>query len=394
MDHADQSRQTVSFHDYFNVIAKRSKMILYTTLAAGLLAVIGSFFMTNIYSATAKVLPPQQETGLLSSIMGQLGNLATVAGDIVGKGNKADMFVEILKSEAVMDPLINRFKLMEIYKQDYRQLTYKMLEEHSQIAAGKKSGIISITVDDKDPNRAAAIANAYMEELDKLLRRMNVSGAGENRHFMEQRLTEARADLVKAENAFKAFQTKYKTIGFEKQAEATIQGIAELRAQLAIQEVQLATLRRGLTDSNPKVKDAKSSIANLRAQIGRLEGTGTGEVIPSVGSVPAIGQEYLRLMREFKTREAIVETLTKQYEMSRISEANTVSTLQIVQFAKAPDRKSKPSKRKHVMLITLSALFLSTAFAFVLENVSKMTAEEKERWRNSARCIPVLKRFA
>lgn len=393
MQPANENSQNGTLHDFLHVIAKRSKMILITTFVAALLAIGYSFTMSSVYSATAKILPPQQDIGLLQTMMGQMGNIGNIAGDVLGKGNKADMFVEILKSQAVMDPIIDRFKLMKLYRQKYRQSTYDKLEETSIIEAGKKSGIVSITVDDKNPQRAADIANAYVEELDKVLGTMNVTGAGQNRSFLNQRLDAARVDLAKAGDALKAFQQKYKTIGIEKQVEATIKVMAELRAQLAIEEVHLANLRRKFTDTNQNVKNAKTSVDNLRTQIARLEGDGIGDSIPSVGSVPAIGQEYLRLMREFKTHEAIIESLTKQYQLARISEANTVSNLKIIQLAKAPDFKSKPSKRKNVMLVTLSALFLSIAFAFVLENLAKMTTEDKERWRNSARCVPLLKRF-
>jgi uncharacterized protein involved in exopolysaccharide biosynthesis len=393
MQPSDPVRQTVSLHDYFNIIAKRSRMIISITFAAAVIAVIATFFLTSIYSATAKILPPQQETGLLSAMMGQLGNLGAIAGDVLGKGSKSDMFVEVLKSQAIMDPIIDRFKLMELYKQDYRQYTYRKLGDNSTIEASKKSGIISITVDDKDPKRAAAIANAYVEELDKLLQRINVTGAGQNRIFMENRLTGAKVELSKAEDALKDFQSKNKTLNVTEQAKATIEGIARLKAELAVQEVSLSVLRRQYAESSQEVKSVSNAVAGLRTQIARFEGSGGSSTIPNAGSIPEIGKEYLKLLREFKIQEAIVETLTKQYEMARISEANTVSSLEIIQTAKPPDFKSKPSKRKNVMLITLSALFLSTAFAFVMENVDKMTAEEKERWRRSAKLIPFVNRF-
>jgi tyrosine-protein kinase Etk/Wzc len=384
---------TVTLHDYFHVIAKRSRLILFSTLAAASLAVIGTFFLTSVYSATAKVLPPQQDGGLLASIMGQFGSLANLAGDVVGKGSKGEMYAEILMSQAIMDPIIDRFQLMQLYRQDSRQFTYLKLEQNSEISVGKKSGIISITVDDRDPKRAAELANAYVEELEKLLLQLSSTGSGQNRLFLEERLAKAKGDLVKAEEALKLFQSANKAIGLEKQAEASIEGIAQLKAQLASQEVLLATLRRQLTDATPEVKNARESIGNLRGQIARMEGAGAGGAIPSVGSVPALGQQYLRVMREFKTQEALVELLTKQYELAKFSEANDVPTLQVVQKAKAPDRKSKPSKRKQVMLVTLAALFLSTAWAFVLESLERMSAEEKERWRSSARLVPVLNRF-
>ena len=393
MPPTNQDRQTVTLHDYFHVIAKRSRLILFSTLTAAILAVIASFFLTNIYSATAKILPPQQESGLLSSIMGQLGGLASVAGDVVGKGNKADMYVELLKSETVMDPIIDRFQLMKLYKQKYRQFTRKMLEDRSTITAGKKSGIISITIDDKDPKRAADIANAYVEELDKLLKSINTTGAGQNRQFLENRLAGARADLARAEEALKTFQAKNKSFNVTEQAKASIEGIAKLKAELAIQEVRLAGLQRRFSDTSQEVKSVKTATASLRSQIARLEESEGRSAIPSVGSFPEIGKDYVRLMREFKTQETLVELLTKQYEMAKFSEASTVPAVQVVQVAKAPDFKSKPSKRKLVVQMVLSALFLSTAVAFVLEKLERMTAEEKERWRNSGKLVPILNRF-
>jgi len=393
MNPSDKAGQTATFHDYIHVIAKRSRLILFSTITAAILAIVASFFLPSIYSSTAKILPPQQESSLLSSIVGQGGGLATLAGDVVGKGNKAEMYVEILKSEALMDQIIDRFKLMQLYKQKYRQFTYKQLENHVTIAAGKKSGIISVTIDDKDPRQAAAIANAYVEELDRLLKSINVTGAGQNRQFLESRLAAAKGDLAKAEEALKTFQAKNKTLSITDQAKASIEGIALIKAELAGQEVALASAKRRFSDSSQEVKNAQTAIASLRSQIARLEGSEGGSAIPSIGSYPEIGKDYVRLTREFKIQEALVELLTKQYEMAKFSEASTVPAVQIVQMARAPDFKTRPSKRKIVMQVTLSALFLSLAWAFVLENLEKMTAADREKWRSSARLVPILKRY-
>ena len=249
MPPTNQDRQTVTLHDYFHVIAKRSRLILFSTFTAAILAVIASFFLTNIYSATAKILPPQQESGLLSSVMGQLGNLASFAGDVVGKGNKPEMYVELLSSEAVMDPIIDRFKLMEVYNQKYRQFTYKLVENHAKIVANKKSGIISITVDDKDPKRAADIANAYVEELDRLLKSINTTGAGQNRQFLENRLAGARADLARAEEALKTFQAKNKSFNVTEQAKASIDASADLKPGRAARSSRMVRMPAALSSS-------------------------------------------------------------------------------------------------------------------------------------------------
>jgi uncharacterized protein involved in exopolysaccharide biosynthesis len=393
MHPSNQDRQTATLHDYIHVIAKRSRLIIFSTITAAVIAVIASFFSTSIYSATAKILPPQQEGNLLSSLKGQFGNLASIAGDALGKGGSADMYVEILKSQPILDQIIDQFQLMKRYKQKYRQSTYNIVAAKAMISASKKSGIISITVNDKDPKQAAAIANAYVDGLDNLLKNMKITSAGQSRQFLEKRLDGARIDLVKAEEALKLFQAKHKTISIADQTRASIQGIAMIRAEIASQEAALAGLRRRFPDTSQEVKSANAVIENLREQLARLEGSGEGSSIPATGALPELGQDYVRLTREFKTQEAIVEQLTKQYEVAKFSEASTIPAVQVIQPARIPDFKSKPNKKKNVLLVTLSVLFLSTALAFVLENLEKMTAEDKEKWRRSGRLVPVLKRF-
>jgi uncharacterized protein involved in exopolysaccharide biosynthesis len=321
----------------------------------------------------------------MSAMMAQLGGLATMAGGggvpIVGP-TTTDLYVSMLKSEAIKDPIIDRFHLMEVYKNKYRSDTYKDLDNNTSFSAGRKDGIITITVDDKEPKRAAEMANAYVEELDKLSIRLNVSGAGQNRSFLEERLAGAKADLVKAEENLKAFQSRNKTVEMTAQAEATIKGVAEMKARLAAQEVQLATYRRQLTESSQEVKNIVTSVANLKAQLAKLEGSGGNSAIPSVGSVPAIGQEFVRLMREYKVQESLVELLTKQYEMARLSEAKDISPFQVIHKARVPERKSKPVRAMMVLLMTFTAFSFSILFVLIRENFVRMPEEKLNRWKS------------
>lgn len=367
-------------------------MIFFATLAAAVLSVVYSLFLPNIYTAKTMILPAQEDKGLASAMMAQLGGLASLAGASVGGATTADLYVSMLKSEAVKDPIIDRFKLMDAYDKKFRTDTYTTLDKNAAISAGKKDGIITITIDDKDPKRAAEMANSYVEELGKLAIRLNVTGAGQNRSFLEERLVKAKADLAKAEENLKAFQSKNKAVQVTAQAEASIKGVAELRAKLAAQEVQLATYRRQLTESSQEVKTLVTSVANLNGQIGKLEGVGGNSAIPSVGSVPALGQEYVRLMREFKIQESLVELLTKQYEMARLSEAKDISPLQVIQKARVPERKSKPSRSKMVLTATFAAFFMSVIMAFVLENLAQMADEDRARWRGLLAGLPFSRR--
>lgn len=379
----------INLLEYLEVLAKSWKMIAKTTGIAAVLAVVISLCLPNIYSATTRILPPQQDSsGLMGMLMGAAGGMGSVAADLLGKGTPADMYVGILNSEALSDKIIDRFKLMELYQQKYRTTTYQALAKNVSIAAGKKDGIITISVDDKDPKRAAEMANAYVEELSKLLIKLNISGAGLNRGFLEERLAKAKVDLMAAEDALKVFQAKNKIISVPEQAQASIGGIAQLKGQLAVQEVQLGTLQRQFTDNSQEVKTAKAAIANLRGQIARLEGQGAGGAIPGVGAVPELGQQYLRLMREFKIQETVFELLTKQYEMVKLSEAKDVISLQVIQTARVPDKKSKPKRSMIVLATTFAAGFGAVLYAFIREAAGRMPPEDRERWQRIRGLLP------
>jgi len=374
-----------SLIDYLAVIFRHRRMIFRVTLAAAIISIFFTLFLPNLYTARTLILPAQEDRGLMTAMMNQLGGLATLAGGMgasVGGPTTADLSVSMLKSEAVKDPIIDRLRLMEVYKTKYRTDAYAILDKNTSVSLGKKDGIITIAVSDREPKRAAALANAYVEELGILAVRLNVTGSAQNRNFLEERLAKAKAELSKSEDNLKAFQAKHKAVHVTAQAEATIKGIAELRAQLASQEVQLATYRRQLTDSSQEVKNLATSVSNLRAQIAKLEGTGDDSSLLSVGSVPSIGQEYVRLMRDFKIKESLMELLTKQYEMAELSEAKDVSTIQVIQSAKVPERKSSPARTRIVFFSTFFVFCTSVLAAFFLEYFKRLPLEEVTAWKN------------
>jgi uncharacterized protein involved in exopolysaccharide biosynthesis len=389
-----KSTTSVKLTDYLSVLFKRSRMIAAVTAAVSLASIVYSLTLSNIYTAKALVLPSQEEKGFASTMLSQLGGLANLAAGAVGPSSSADLYVTLLKSETVRDPIIDRFRLMEAYGHKYRADTYLTLDQTVSIGLGKKDGIISINVDDKDPRRAAEIANAYVDELKKLTVRLNTSGAGNTRSFMEGRLAAAKTDLARAEEALRVFQAKNKAVQVTDQAKAAIEGFSHLRAQLVIKEAELATLRQRFTDSSQEVKSLSATIGNLRRQVAAMEEGGGKGVIPQFGSMPQLGQEYVRLMREFKIQESLVELLTKQYEMAKLSEAKDISPLQLLQQARIPEKKSKPSRSRIVIKATVMALFAAILLAFGVENVALMPAENRERWKALIRQIPLVGRYA
>ena len=367
----------INLLELVQVLVNRRMLIVKVCSAAMVASVICSLVLPDIYAATAKVLPPQKETGGgLSALLGQMGGLASLAAG--GLGGGSDLFLGILRSRSVEDAVIQRLDLAKVYKAKTPEAARKTLESAVKFVAGK-DGIIAIIAEDKDAKRSAQLANTFVDELGKTTIRLNLTKAGTERVFLEKRLDLVKKDLKAAEDDLKSFAQNNKIVQVDSQAKASIEGIAHLKAELAKQEVQLAVLSRNQTDQSPEVQAVQTGIRRLRGELGALAGNGSGgEGIPSVGNVPGVGLEYSRKLRELKTQEAIFEQLTKQYEVAKLSEAKDSSSFQILDEAVVPTKKSKPSRSLIVIMATISAFFISIFIAFMQEYLSKMPAQDRE----------------
>jgi uncharacterized protein involved in exopolysaccharide biosynthesis len=370
-----ESEEEINLLELLRVLVRNLPLISKITIAAAILSLIGSLTMKNIYTAKATLLPPQKESGggaaaLLAS-MG--GGLAGLAG---GLGGSADLYLGILKSRTVADAVIKRLDLQNELKAKNADDTRKKLEGLVKFQAGK-DGIITITADYKDPAKAALLANMFIEELQKKSQQLNLTKASTERSFLEKRLVVVKQDLKSAEEEMKRFQEQNKTIKADSQAAAAIEGIARIRAEMVSKEVQLAALRNSMTDESSEVSTMLAGIARLRKQLSSMSGSGEGGgVIPSVGNAPSIGVEYVRRLRELKTQEALYEQLTKQFELAKINEARDSSSLQVLDEAVAPLRKSKPKRALIVILSTVTAFFCSVFLVFIKEYLAKLSPED------------------
>lgn len=370
-----------SFVSYLQVVSRRSKQIMLITFLAALISAGITLCIPNIYTAKSMILPPQEDRSTANALLSQFGGLIGMAGGVSGTQSAGELYVTMLTSDTVKDPIVDRFNLMEAYGAKYRGDAFRALAGATSVSLGRKDGVITVSVSNRNPKRAAEIANAYVEELGQLTASLSVSGAERNRAFLESRLAEAKASLVSAEEALRKFQLKNKTFEVPHQTEATIRGVAEMKAALVMKEVELSTALRIFTESNQKVKNLRAAIANLKSQISTYESGTGGGAIPALGSVPQLGQDYVRLMRDFKTQEALVELLTKQYEVTKLNVAKDFSQFQVIQVARTPERKSGPQRLKIVVLVTVTTLLLKLFYVFVQDYWNRMADTEKSQWR-------------
>lgn len=383
----EMEEQEINLLELVHVLVKR-KMLIFKICTVGIVAsVVYSLNLPNIYSATAKILPPQKEAGGgLSALLGQAGGLAGIATG--GLGGGSDLYLGILKSRSVADAVIHRLDLTRIYQADNMEAARRSLDGAIKVQAGK-DGIISITAENKDPNLSAQLANAFVDELGKTTIRLNLSKAGTERIFLEKRLELVKKDLVKAENEVKYFSQRNRIVQVDSQAKASIEAIARLKADLASKEMQLAVLSSRQTEHSPDVKAIQNGIRSLKTELSVLSGKGgVGEGIPSIGNMPGVGLEYSRKLRELKTQEAIFEQLTKQYEIAKLTEAKDSSSFQILDEAVIPVNKSKPKRSIIVILSTVAAFFVSIFTVFVQEYLSRIPDSDRtiiENIKRSAR---------
>ncbi len=387
----------INLLEYLLVIVKHKKMIFLTCLVTFILTCGITLLMPNIYTSTARILPPQNDKGGLSSMLGSVSNIAALAGLSVGSGS-GELYVGMLKSRSIADVIIDKFDLMKIYDQKYRVETYKILNDAVNFSVGKDDGIITVTAKDEDPKRAADIANTYIEELKKLNIKLNLNNAGRERLFLEERLAVVQNDLSKAEDALKDFQEKNKAIRIDAQASAIIDAFATLKGVLASKEVELGVLRSSQTDQNPQVKALREEITQIREQISQLEQshdekTSSADIFLATSEVPELGIQYARLLRDLKVQETLYELVTKQYEMAKISEAKNTSTIQVLDAAMVPDKKSKPRRSMIVLAATFAMGFFALIFAFIREYGQRMDKEDRLLWQKIKENISLKRKY-
>lgn len=378
-----QTDDEINLMDLLLVIAKHNRFIIKLTLLAAIIAVIASLLMPNIYTGKTVILPPQQGASTASMLLGQLGGLGGLAGGAMGLKNPSDQYVGILKSRTVADKLIQRFNLQALYETKTMTATRLALNGASNISSGK-DGFITVEFDNKDPVLAANVANAYIEELDRLSQTLVVTEAAQRRLFFENQLIKSKEDLADAEIGLKLTQERTGLIQLDKQGEAIITAVAELRAQLAAKEVELSAMRAYATEQNPDYRQLREVVYGLRAQLAKVESNTSaakGSIFVPTGKVPEVGLEYIRKLRDVKYQETLFELLSKQFEMAKIDEAKDSAIIQVVDKALPPDKKSKPKRAVIVVLTTLLAFFIGILIAFYREAKERASQDAESALR-------------
>jgi uncharacterized protein involved in exopolysaccharide biosynthesis len=368
----------ISFTELFYALCAQRRIILWTVLSAGLISAVVAFLIPAEYTAEAVILTPQQAQPSLSAMAQLAGAGPGLAGLSLLSGfglrNPSDLYVGILESRTIADALIARFNLRQAYSDKYLQQARKHLARRTNIKAGKDT-LIHIQVDDRDPKRAAQIANAYVAELSSRNSTVALTEASQRRLFFENQVANEKNLLAAAEVALRDTEQVTGLVVPSGQAEALVRSTAQLKAEILTREAQLAGLHTYVADDNPRLQTVEGELAALRSELANLERgehvAGTPEV--PVGKLPQAGLEYLRKYREVKYHESLYEALAKQYEAARLDEAKAAPLIQVIDNAVIPERKSWPP-RLLIVLISCVLAVLSSSLWIVVSSKTRSQA--------------------
>ena len=346
-----------------------------------------AFLIPQRFVSTTRLMPPDSQSSsslaLVSALSGQSGLLGGLAGNLLGIQSTGDLFIGVLRSRSVEDQVINRFGLQRVYGARLEESARQDLEENTSITEDRKSGIIIISVTDHDPKRAAAMAGAYVDELNTMMAQLSTSSAHRERVFLEERLNAVKQDLETAEKNFSQFASKNGTIDITEQGKAMVEAGATLEGQLIAAQSELEGLKQVYTNNNVRVRAAQARIAELHRQLEKLSGTtgapsgnnatATDTLYPSLRQLPILGVPFADLYRKLKIEETVYETLTKEYELAKVEEAKETPTVKILDPPEVPQRKSYPPR----LLLMILGTFLAAGLAM-------FWALGKARWQATA----------
>jgi uncharacterized protein involved in exopolysaccharide biosynthesis len=363
----------ISLLDLATALGEEKATLFAIPLITTLVAVVVSLLMTPIFTAKTVVMPPQQQQSGAAAALASLGGLAGLAGLGGGGGLKSpdEMYVAFLGSEGMQNRIIAELKLQERYEAKTLTDTRAALKGQVRFASEKKSGLLSIEADDKDPAFAAELANRHVVELRAMLGRLAVTEAQQRRVFYEQQIQQTQDKLALAEVAFRAAKEKSGMQVTSVLAETGVRASAELRGQIASREVQLQAMSRFATAQNPETQRIASELAALRSQLNKTE-QGSGE---SKAAASPLHQEAVKSFRDVKVQEAMLEVLIRQYELARVDEAKEGPLIQQVDVAMPPERKSKPKRAVIVLVAAFAGLFLGVLVAFVRRALKKAQSD-------------------
>jgi capsule polysaccharide export protein KpsE/RkpR len=369
------------------------RRLLYRAAAWALaISTVIAFLIPNRYESSVSVMPPDSMNGsgtMLAALASKASpELAAMAGGLLGTKGSGALFVDLFRSRSVQDRVGDRLNLQKVYRARYKQDARKTLNDHTSVSEDRKSGVISLTVTDKNPERAHDIAQAYVDELNRLVSQVSTSSARRERIFIERRLTTVKSDLEDAEKQFSAFASKNSALDIKEQTKAMVESAGLLQGQLIASQSELQSLEQIYTSNNVRVRSLQARVDELKRQAQKLQGTDASlvsdaaqpdQMYPPIRKLPLLGVEWADLYRRMKIQETVYELLNQQYELARIQEAKEIPTVNVIDTANLPEKKSWPPRGLIIVLLTVLSMAAAVTWIVGSSQLEQLDAQDPRR---------------
>jgi uncharacterized protein involved in exopolysaccharide biosynthesis len=352
---------------------QKRRLLLRTAIWGLAVATAIAFLIPKRYTATAELMPPDQTASggaaMLAALSNRVGgSLASLAENALGMKTSGALFIGILESDTVRDDVIHKFDLQKLYGDRYIEDARKNLATHTTIAEDNKSGLITIAVTDRDPRRAAAMAQEYLQALNWVVTHLSTSAAHRERVFLDQRLQQVKSNLESSEKQFSEFASQKGAIDIPAQGKALVTAAATLQGELIAAEAELESFRQIYTNNNVRVRSLQARVNELHSSLEKLSGKGANEnssaqqLYPSLRELPLLGVTYADLLRRMKVEEAVFEILTQEDELAKVQEAKDTPSVNVLDPPVVPDKKSFPPRLLIAVLGMMIAFGVGTAW--------------------------------
>lgn len=381
---------------------RHRRLLARVTVISFIVSVGIAFLIPKQYKSSASIMPPDQQGSgaiMLAALLGHsgLGSFGSLASGLLGTHSTTALFENLLQSGTVQGHLIDRFNLQHVYHTRYRITTAKHLARHTSIRDDKKSGVITIEVEDTDPVRARNMAQAYLDELNKLVNQTSTSAARQERIFIEHRLQSVDSDLERAQVELSEFSSKNSTVDIKEQTRAMVDAGARVQGELLVEQAGLQSLRQIYGDDNLRVRETEARITALQHDLAQITGSSAplhavtqvagaqavsgdnGVLYPPLRQLPRLAVPYADLYRRVKVQETVFELLTQQYEMARIEEAKDTPVVNVIDPPGVPEKKSFPPRILLTLLLTFVSFTVAAGFILLRNGWYALSAEDPRR---------------
>lgn len=365
----------INLIDYLAVLVQKRRIILRMTMAGFVLGVLLALFLPQKYTASTTLMPPETNNHLPLTTM--MTDIPLSALGFSGVRSGSDLMVEILTSRSVREGVIrtrhatrkDSLTLFQVFKTQSMEKSLRALQGTTSLSASEQ-GIISIKVTLGDPILAASVANCFVHELDRVNKEKNTSQAKSSRIYIENQLAQTREKLAAVTKELAEFQGKNQAVDLEEQMRVAVENAGTLKGNILAQEIDLGVMQQTMKPGNPAIIRKQQQINEMRKryeelQFGKLSGpNSSNDLFIPFDQAPQVGLKLAELMREVKVQETVWELLNQQYYQARIQEARDIPTIQVLDRAETPERRSSPKRKLLVLAFSMLAFVGSILWAF------------------------------